>query len=189
MVMYGMPIGALVITILYLLAFETEAGVYDIARQLLFIHVALGSLGGITFLVTALVSTSSPVNREQLRIMGVGISAGILPFILLTVVPQSLGISTYIRPEISVLGIAIIPLSLAFAIHRYHLMDIRRLVHRGAAYALISFTVLIIYGVVIAIIGLLAGTEVSESLGLQVTLMVLLFAVLRWTGLSEQQWS
>ncbi|MCH7736555.1 MAG: hypothetical protein IH872_04040 [Chloroflexi bacterium] len=177
-VLYGMPIGALVITTLYLLAFETEAGVYDIARQLLFIYVALGFLGGIALLVTALFSTSSPVNREQLRITAVGISAGILPFIILTVVPQSLGMSTYIRPEISVLGIAIIPLSLAFAIHRYHLMDIRRLVHRGAAYALISFTVLIIYGVVIAIIGLLAGTEVSESLGLQVTLMVLLFAVL-----------
>jgi signal transduction histidine kinase len=177
-VLYGMPIGALAISILFLLTFETDVDIYESVRRLAFFHLALGFLGGIAFLIAALVSASSAVNREQLRIMAVGISAGILPFILLTIVPQSLGLSTYVRPEISVLGIAIVPLSLAFAIHRYQFMEIRRLVHRGAAYMLISFSVLIIYGLLIALIGVLAGGEVSESLGLQVTLMVLLFAVL-----------
>ncbi|PKB71084.1 MAG: hypothetical protein BZY87_07485 [SAR202 cluster bacterium Io17-Chloro-G6] len=177
-VLYGGPFGTLVISILYILAFEMESDIYLGLRPVAILQVATGLLGGLALLVAALVTTNSPVMKEQLRIMMFGIVAAILPFVLLTVVPQSVGGSPYIRPEISVLGIVFIPLTFSFAILRYQLMDIRRFVHHGAAYALISFTVLIIYGVLIAVLRLLAGTEVSETLGLQLTLMVLLFAVL-----------
>ena len=166
------------ISILYVLTFEMGIDIYNVARQLLISYVGLGAFAGIAFLVLAFATTSSPVSNEQLRIMVVGISAGILPFALLTILPQSVGLSPYVQPEITVFGIVIVPLSFAFAIHRYRFMDIRRLVHRSAAYALISLSVLMIYGLLIGVIRVLAGTEVSESLSLQVTLMVLLFAVL-----------
>ena len=85
--------------------------------------------------MAALVKARFPGNREPLRVVVFGGGAGIPPLVLLTVLPQAMGLSRHVRPEITGLGIVVDPLSYASAIQRCQLMNILRLVHRGAAYA------------------------------------------------------
>lgn len=54
-------------------------------------------------------------------------------------------------------------------------MGIRRFVHRGTAYALISIVVLVIYGALIGVSRTAGGSDVSSNLTFQIILLVVLF--------------
>ena len=111
-------------------------------------NILVGALGEIAFLVAELVKARSPGNSEQLRVVVFGVVAGIPPLVLLTVLSQAMGLSRHVRPEITELGIVVDPVSCGSVIQRWQLMNIRRLVHRGAAYAPILLTILMIYGLI-----------------------------------------
>jgi two-component system, NtrC family, sensor kinase len=113
---------------------------------LLLAHEAAGLIGGVLLLLFTYLRSGSPAVREQSRIMLLGIVAAVLPFALLGVSPQVVGLAPLLRPEVLVISVVLIPLSFTYAIMRHQLMGIRRLVHRGAAYALISLVIFIIYG-------------------------------------------
>ena len=59
---------------------------------------------------------------------------------------------------------------------RHQLMGIRRLVHRGAAYALISIAVFAIYSALIGSMHAAGGPDISQNASVQVLLLVVLFA-------------
>ena len=58
---------------------------------------------------------------------------------------------------------------------RHQFMGIRRLVHRSAAYVLLSFAILILYTLVISAITAIGGASLGSNVVLQVVLLVLLF--------------
>jgi two-component system, NtrC family, sensor kinase len=93
-----------------------------------------------------------PIVRQQLKWLRNGTFCGVLPFTLLYVVPYSLGMipNSYLR--LSVLSMALIPLTLAYAIVRYRLMDVDILFRRGYAYTLATLCVLAaFYGIVFSL--------------------------------------
>jgi len=93
-----------------------------------------------------------PIVRQQLKWLRNGTFCGILPFTVLYVAPYALGMipNQYLR--LSVLSLALIPLTLAYAIARYRLMDVDILFRRGYAYTLATVCVLAaFYGIVFSL--------------------------------------
>jgi hypothetical protein len=93
-----------------------------------------------------------PIVRQQLKWLRNGTFCGILPFALLYVAPYALGMIPNEYMRLSVLSLALIPLTLAYAVARYRLMDVDILFRRGYAYTLATVCVLAaFYGIVFSL--------------------------------------
>src|SRR5215469_5028751 len=93
-----------------------------------------------------------PIVRQQLKWLRNGTLCGILPFTLLYIAPYALGALPNEYFKMSVLSLALIPLTLAYAIMRYRLMDVDILFRRGYAYTLATVCVLAaFYGIVFSL--------------------------------------
>ena len=167
---------ALALNVLYVLAISRVDSIFAIARMGLLAHLALGLLLGVALLLRAYQTTPSLVDRERLRVMAVGTALSILPFAVFSILPSVVGFTPLVRPEISVLGVVLIPLSFAYAIMRHQLLEIRRLIHRGVAYFVISAAVLALYGLTVAGLGLVGEEQLASSAIAQSLLLVVLFA-------------
>lgn len=90
-----------------------------------------------------------PIVRQQLKWLRNGTFCGILPFAIFYVLPYSVGMVPGPYMKLTVLSLALIPLTLAYAIVRYRLMDVDILFRRGYAYTLATLCVLaLFYGIV-----------------------------------------
>jgi two-component system NtrC family sensor kinase len=93
-----------------------------------------------------------PIVRQQLKWLRNGTFCGVLPFTFLYVVPYTLGMIPHPYMRLSVLSLSLIPLTLAYAIARYRLMDVDILFRRGYAYTLATLCVLAaFYGIVFSL--------------------------------------
>ena len=108
-------------------------------------------LGGLV-LSLAYRKAEDPIVRQQLKWLRNGTFCGILPFAILYVAPYALGMLPNQYMRLSVLSLALIPLTLAYAIARYRLMDVDILFRRGYAYTLATVCVLAaFYGIVFSL--------------------------------------
>jgi PAS domain S-box-containing protein len=90
--------------------------------------------------------------RQQLKWLRNGTICGIVPFATLYVAPYCMGALPGEYLKLSVLSVVLIPLTLAYAIVRYRLMDVDILFRRGYAYTLATVCVLAaFYGVVFSL--------------------------------------
>jgi two-component system NtrC family sensor kinase len=96
--------------------------------------------------------TEDMVVRQQLKWLRNGAFCGILPFALFYVLPYVLGAVPNSYMKMSVLSVGLIPLTLAYAIVRYRLMDVDIIFRRGYAYTLATLCVLAgFYGIVFSL--------------------------------------
>ena len=112
----------------------------------------------VTYLAGAAVLTlhyyraDEPIVRHQLKWLRNGAVLGILPFTVLYVVPYVAGMTPKPWMDWAVLSLALIPLSWAYAILRYRLMDVDIIFQQGFVYTLATLAVLgIVYGLVVSI--------------------------------------
>jgi len=119
---------------------------------------------GIYFLLAALVfvisyrRASSGILRQQLKWVTGGALAGIVPFLLLYIVPFFLGVVPRPWMNLSTISLVLIPLSFGYAIIRYRLMDVDIIFKRGLAYTAASGGVVAVYIAIVALIGALFHT-------------------------------
>ncbi len=100
-----------------------------------------------------------PIVRQQLKWLRNGAFCGILPFALLYVLPYAAGQIPNAYQKMAVLSLPLIPLTLAYAIVRYRLMDVDIIFRRGYAYTLATICVLAgFYGIVFAL-----GNQVQKN--------------------------
>jgi two-component system NtrC family sensor kinase len=93
-----------------------------------------------------------PIVRRQLQWLSTGSLLGVLPFALLYALPYAMGAVPGYYQKMAVLSIALIPLTLAYAIVRYRLMDVDIIFRRGYAYTLATICVLAaFYGLVFSL--------------------------------------
>ena len=96
-----------------------------------------------------------PIVRRQLQWLRNGTLCGILPFALFYTLPYVIGFIPTPLMKLSVLSLLLIPLSLAYAIVRYRLMDVDILFRRGYAYTLATLCVLAaFYGIIFSLASL-----------------------------------
>jgi signal transduction histidine kinase len=100
-----------------------------------------------------------PIVRQQLKWLRNGAFCGILPFALFYVLPYAMGVIPNAYLKMSVLSLPLIPLTLAYAIVRYRLMDVDIIFRRGYAYTLATICVLAaFYGIIFSL-----GSLVQKS--------------------------
>ena len=93
--------------------------------------------------------------RQQLKWLRNGTFCGILPFAVLYVLPYAMGAIPNAYLKMSVLSLPLIPLTLAYAIVRYRLMDVDVIFRRGYAYTLATICVLAaFYGIIFSLASL-----------------------------------
>jgi len=96
-----------------------------------------------------------PIVRQQLKWLRNGAFCGILPFALLYVLPYAMGVIPNAYLKMSVLSLPLIPLTLAYAIVRYRLMDVDIIFRRGYAYTLATICVFAaFYGIIFSLASL-----------------------------------
>jgi two-component system NtrC family sensor kinase len=95
----------------------------------------------------------SGVLRQQLKWVTGGTLAGILPFLLLYIIPYFLGVIPQVWMKISAASLVLIPLCFGYAIIRYRLMDVDVIFKRGLAYTAATAALVAVYFVVVALIG------------------------------------
>jgi len=114
-------------------------------------------LPGALVLTLAHGRAEDPIVRRQLQWLRYGIFCGILPFAILYVLPYTLGALPSTWMKLSVLSLALVPLTLAYAIVRYRLMDVDIIFRRGYAYTLATLCVLAgFYGIVFGLASLVS---------------------------------
>ncbi len=97
-------------------------------------------------------NAEDPIVRQQLKWLRNGTFFGIAPFFALYVLPYMLGAIPNEYLKLSVLSVVLIPLTLAYAIVRYRLMDVDIIFRRGYAYTLATLCVLAaFYGIVFSL--------------------------------------
>src|SRR5215472_391816 len=118
--------------------------------------------------------TDDPIVRQQLKWLRNGAFCGILPFAAFYVLPYTLGLVPNAYMKLSVLGLALVPLTLAYAIIRYRLMDVDILFRRGYAYTLATLCVLAgFYGIVFSVASLVQKNIKDLGQGGIVAIMLL----------------
>jgi signal transduction histidine kinase len=173
-----LPEASIVLAIASLIPWAlTAAGVIDlwaVLRPGMLVLLGASLLGGTGMLAYRLRSGDSET-REQLRIVTLGTAMGLVPFVWLSVVPQLAAGTEIVRGEVSVLGFVLLPLSFGYAMTRHQLMGIRRLVHRGTAYALITAGIIIVYGSALTVVNVVLPDSGAAG-PVQIILFVLLLA-------------
>lgn len=134
-----------IMSILHLAAHLWEPLLYSAVRQLALGYMVLGAMLGTVLLTYSYVQSPDPQHKEQIRITVFGgvLSAGPLAF--LSLVPLATGWYQSVPPTQTVLASVALPLSMGYAIMRHQLFGIRRLVHRGAVYGLLTVVTLGLY--------------------------------------------
>ena len=160
---------------------------YPVVRPVMLLYVAGSILSGTTIIVLRALRSGSPQDRQQARIAAWGSSLGWTPFVVLTLVPQAISNTSWLLPaHISILPLALMPVSFAYAIVQHQMMGVRRLVHRGMVYSISSLVLLGLVSLGLAIvptIGTNGGTDLSSGfIQILVVVGVLLFFVLRWAA-------
>ncbi len=118
------------------------SGGVTVAKVRLFDRIELGlvivfALAALAALAVHLLQAERSEQRRQIGWIGLGASAGYLPFLLLGLLPASMGWSLpEILETLATLPLFLVPLSFAYAILRYRLWDIGVILRDVAAYTL-----------------------------------------------------
>ena len=126
-------------------------------------QMELGYLGAY-FLVAAMIflrsyrRAPSGILRQQLKWVTGGTLAGIVPFLLVYILPFFLGVVPQPWMKFSAISLALIPLCFGYAIVRYRLMDVDIIFKRGLAYTVATAGVVAVYFALVALIGELFHT-------------------------------
>jgi two-component system, NtrC family, sensor kinase len=112
-------------------------------------------LGGIAVSL-AYRKAEDPIVRKQLKWLRNGTFCAMLPYTALYVLPYAFGAVPSGNLRMAVLSVVLLPLSLAYAIVRYRLMDVDILFRRGYAYTLATLCVLAGFWLIVSTLGTLA---------------------------------
>jgi PAS domain S-box-containing protein len=129
-------------------------------------------LGGVAVSV-AYRKAEDPIVRKQLKWLRNGTFCAMLPYTLFYVLPYALGAVPSGNLRLAVLSVVLLPLSLAYAIVRYRLMDVDILFRRGYAYTLATICVLAGFYLIVFTLGSLAHVYFN-NLGNAAPLIVML---------------
>jgi PAS domain S-box-containing protein len=170
------------------LTFRSILSVYDISRPWGYINwwlngylfAAVGIFFLLGMLVYRLVKPPSPLVRQQSRIILLGATLAFLPvvpWLLVTVLGHTVSFPVQVYAPLFTL----FPLSVAYAILRYRLLDADRVLSQGVAYGALTSLVIAAYFAVVNGLSQFFAVEASNPvlLPLFVLALVLLFNPLR----------
>lgn len=139
----------LLLLITYVSVGHNDSAFYTWFRPLILFSLASGFL--LSFFSIAHSFFVSPFgrSRQQIKILMMGVAIGILPLVILTIVPEALGLGYIAPPQIAVLGLVSFAFTLGHVILKDKLLDIDLVLSRALSYGLLFFPVMAGYILVI----------------------------------------
>lgn len=134
-----------------------KLAVSPIELRWMFDRVWLGFLAGGQLVGAGILSwryrtAHDAITRQQIKWLRNGAVFGVLPFAALYVMPYIIGAVLGPAMEMAVLPLALVPITWAYAIFRYRLMDVDIIFQQGYVYTLATLAVLaVFYGLVFSI--------------------------------------
>jgi two-component system NtrC family sensor kinase len=172
---YGVP--GILLLVRVLVAVQELGFMPSLQARILLDQLDLACLG-IYFLLAAAVfvnsyrRASSGILRQQLKWVTGGALAGIVPFLLLYILPYFLGVVPRPWMNFSALSLVLIPLCFGYAIIRYRLMDVDIIFKRGLAYTAATGGVVAVYIAFVALVGALFHTAWPSGLAGEIIAIV-----------------
>lgn len=146
-------------------------------------YFGLYFLAGALILARGFLEEQNRYRRQQWKWITIGTLAGILPFFAFYVIPFVLGVVPNVYLEASSLSLTLIPLSFAYAVVRYKLMDVDIIFKRSLTYALAGSLTLAGYFLLVVTSGRLLSQLLPEggsvAIGAAALTIAFLFAPLR----------
>ena len=143
-----------------------------------YIYLCAGFIIGGALLLKRRIQTQDLIVRQQLKWVGFGTLAGIVPFSLIYVIPVLLGVRPGFAMDSSILFLALIPLSMGYAIIHYRLMDVEVIVRRSAAYFIASSLLLAGYLFFVLVLGRAVQWAAPQANFMAICFAVLVIALL-----------
>ena len=140
------------------------------------LSTALYLAGGIVLMLERR-QAEDPIVRQQLKWLRNGAFCAILPFALFYAAPYSLGLVPNAYMKMAVLSLVLLPLTLAYAIVRYRLMDVDIIFRRGYAYTLATLCVLATFYAIVFSLGSLVQKNFRDvgNTGLIIVMLMATF--------------
>ncbi len=137
--------------------------------RLWLLHLSVMYLAGAAALWIQYARSEDPIIRRQLLWLRNGAIVGILPFTIFYILPYLFGVVPTHLMKMAVISLPLMPLTWAYAILRYRLMDVDVIFQQGYAYTLATLAVLgIFYGVIFSV------TTPSELSGTAMVALILI---------------
>lgn len=133
--------------------------------------------------VSTYLNARSPTVKKQTKWIVWGTGIGTFPFAVFYAIPYLLGVEPRFEMDLSVVPLALIPVSFAYAIIKYRLMDVEILFKRGVTFTLAATTV---GGLFLAIF--MVGTQflVKDGHSTAIALLSAMSAVLAFTPIKSK---
>jgi signal transduction histidine kinase len=144
---------------------------YIAAWQPMYLNSVLGMLMWMLMLLWRRRRAESPVVRGQARIVLLGILVGFTP-VAIWLFLSAFQSGMDFQPPLLFAPLIALPLSLAYAILRYRLLDVDSLISRGVSYGLLTLFIVGGYLLLINLLSLLLGTAVETNNPVVVALFV-----------------
>ncbi len=144
---------------------------FDIFHIILILYAVLGIIN----IVLSYRHAKTTEECSRLKWIIWGFSVGLLPFIVLCVLPQLFGESQIISEEYATIFFLAIPFSFAISFIRYRMLDIDFIINRTVMYAIFS-TFIIIVAFLIALL-LVSLVQSKEDFGVYVLVVLITFIV------------
>ncbi len=170
------------------LAARSAVVIYDVSRPWEYINrwrdsylfAAVGIFFMLGMLVYRMIRPPSPVVRQQSRVILLGTTLAflpIVPWILFNVLGQPVPFLTAVYTPL----LTLFPLSIAYAILRYRLLDVDRLLSQGVAHGGLSILVVVLYSALINLLSRFVAIRATDPVLLYffVLAITLLFHPLR----------
>jgi signal transduction histidine kinase len=172
------PVAALVAYTLAVQSDLSQPWAYITAWRLLYLFIALGLAVFYGLLVYRRLASTSPVVRQQSRIILLGSVVAFAPFAF-WIIAGLVGVTAPFDPLIYFPPLILFPLSIAYALVRYHLLDVDLILNRALVYAIVVALVVGAYFLAVGVIGALAqNTQALMSNPGLLAVFVLVVAVL-----------
>ncbi|MGD1211868.1 MAG: ATP-binding protein [Candidatus Acidiferrales bacterium] len=158
------------------LDFWPSPGSQRVLDQIELLYLGLYFLAAAGIFLSSYFRAPSGVLRQQLKWVTGGTFAGIVPFLVLYILPFLFATTLPSWTKVSVFSLALIPLCFGYAIVRYRLMDVDIIFKRGLAYTFATAGVVTIYFAAIALIGELSHTALTSGpMGAVIAIVVAAF--------------
>ncbi|HET8947910.1 MAG TPA: sensor histidine kinase [Candidatus Polarisedimenticolia bacterium] len=156
-------LAAAVILAGYVFALVWEPATYGAVRVAFGLFVALSILAAIAILAVHAAGSHDRPGVADARLALGGIACGAMPFVVLTLVPSTLGYRELVPWYVSACLSGIIPAAFAYAILRHHLLGIRRLVHRGMVNGITACVLLVVVALLANFARILLGAAYASA--------------------------
>lgn len=123
---------------------------YDILWMLLQSILSISIIIGLYNFFSAYRKLPTREDKHKVQWILWGITAGVLPYIVLFVIPTILETNIIIPEGYSMLPMILIPVSFVFAVYKHHIFDIEIIINRSIVYSILTgFIVLLYFAIVI----------------------------------------